>query len=358
MYSEGNSAEEVLQRMKDNVQSGVDTDEGTFIHDSLIGVSEEKAYSYTLLDDVINRVFIEKAFEYGFSLEFEERCGEHGVWRKSGTKATGIVTFQGAIGTFIPKGTVVQTVTGLKFITTIDTTLQTETVNISCEALEVGENYNVNPSTIIELEMQILGIIGINNGLAFTGGVNRETDEELFKRVKFKLSTPATSGNEGHYKQWALEVDGIGDAVVIPTPDGVGGTVKVIAIDSNRRKPSQAILNNLTSYIESVRPLCATVFVEGATEIPINVSVNVQLATGATIEEVRVDVIAGLESYLKSIAFDKNVNLVRYTRAANILLDIPKIIDYFNLTVNLGTANIEIPTGSVVVLGVVTVNVN
>ncbi|MGG3742483.1 baseplate J/gp47 family protein [Paenibacillus chibensis] len=61
----------------------------------------------------------------------------------------------------------------------------------------------------------------------------------------------------------------------------------------------------------------------------------------------------GVRAYLKSLAFADP--LVRITRIANILLDIPPIVDYRNLTINGGTGNVAIADGEVAVLGTVTI---
>lgn len=350
MYLINNSAEEILQRMKENAYTN--TDEGTFIHDAFVGISEELFYTYTLLEDIYNRSFAETALENEFSLELENRCAEFGVNRKDGTKAIGAITFIGKDGTRVPKGTIVQTLTGLKFITLKDEILENGEKTVECEANSIGANYNVTSGRIVELEMQIPGILGVINRANFTGGTDKETDRELFERYKLKLTTPATSGNEGHYKLWALEVPGVGAAKVIPTWNG-GGTVKVIVIDSDKRSPSQLMLDNIFNNIERQRPIGATVTVVGAEEIPININAKLQLSPGSTLEEVREEIIKGANEYIKSIAFKDNI--IRYTRVANILLDIPYIVDYFNLTVNLNTANIEIPDGSIPVVGEVVI---
>ena len=47
--------------------------------------------------------------------------------------------------------------------------------------------------------------------------------------------------------------------------------------------------------------------------------------------------------------------LVRYNRIANVILDIPAVIDYEVLTVNGGTDSIPIEPEAVAVLGTVTV---
>ena len=63
-----------------------------------------------------------------------------------------------------------------------------------------------------------------------------------------------------------------------------------------------------------------------------------------------------IEAYLKSIAFKQNY--VSTGRIGNAILDAPGVIDYADLMVNGGTANITVPEKSVAVLGTVNVNVS
>jgi uncharacterized phage protein gp47/JayE len=87
--------------------------------------------------------------------------------------------------------------------------------------------------------------------------------------------------------------------------------------------------------------------------VPINVSVKVTLAPGATVAEVKAQFEAGITAYLQSLAFVDP--LVRYTRIAAVLLDIPPVVDYADLTLNGSNTNVVIADGSVAVLGTVTV---
>jgi hypothetical protein len=54
-----------------------------------------------------------------------------GVTQKVATTASGLVTFTGTAGTTIPNGTAIQTTTGLEYTTQIDSTIASNTVNIT-----------------------------------------------------------------------------------------------------------------------------------------------------------------------------------------------------------------------------------
>lgn len=346
MYSEDSKT--ILDRMLANIPSNIDKTEGYLVYDALAPISKELSQCKANLDGVLNKVFAQTSSgEY-----LEKRCVEFGIYRKDGTKATGQVTFTGSNGVLIPIGTTIQTLGGLQFKTLADVTITNNTVIANIEASNIGNAYNLPSSTIIQLPVQIVGVTSVNNANPTTGGTNIETDTELLSRLLLKVQTPATSGNMGHYKLWATEVNGVGDAIVIPTWNGPG-TVKVIILDSNKHTPTKTIIDNVIANIESYRPIGATVTVQGAIEVPININATLQLASGADINTVKTQIENSVKPYLETLAFKDP--LVRYTRIANVLLDIPPIIDYSGLTVNGGTANIEILQGSVAVLGSVVI---
>lgn len=350
MYSENSS--DILERMLSGVPNDLNKSEGSFVYDSLSPISDELAQSKIQLDEVLNRVFAISSAENGYSDELELRCAEFGIYRKDGTKASGKVTFSGSDNTIIPKDTLVQTEGGLRYKTVHQVTIIDGQATADIVSVDIGNEFNLPSRIITEMPIQITGITDVINENPIIGGTEKESDYDLLNRLLLKVRTPATSGNIGHYKLWATEVNGVGDAVVIPTWEGAG-TVKVIVLDSNKHTPSQSIIEKVTENIEINRPVGAVVTVEGATEIPINISATLQLATGSTLEEVKAQIQNGVKAYLETLAFKDP--LVRYTRIANVLLDIPPIIDYSNLLVNGGTSNIEINQGSVAILGNVVV---
>ncbi|MBV7275456.1 baseplate J/gp47 family protein [Clostridiaceae bacterium UIB06] len=351
MYSEDYKI--ILNRMLNNVSNDIDKTEGFLVQDALSPASMEFSNAYSKLDEVLNKVFAHTAAKNGFSEELEKRCEEFGITRKPGTPSVGQVSFTGNENTAIPIGTIVQTSGGLQYYTTDNGTIQGGNAAVNIQALKVGNAYNVPANTINKLPVQIVGITGVTNTEPTTGGTEIESNEELLNRLLLQVQKPATSGNINHYKIWATEVNGVGDAIVIPTWNG-SGTVKVIILDSNKHSPSQKLIDEVTAHIEEERPIGAEVTIAGAVEIPIDISVTLQLESGADINSVREEIEKGISNYLNGIAFKSS--LVRYTRIENVLLDISRIVDYSNLKVNDDFLNIEIPQGNVASLGMVTVN--
>lgn len=352
MYSE--DSKDILNRMLNNVPSDVDISEGSFIYDSLAPASEELAQSKMQLDEILKRVFARYASENGYADELEQRCNEFGIYRKDGTKSTAQVTFTGTDNIVIPVGTIVQTIGGLQYVTLFEATTVSGSADINVEATDIGNKYNIPSDTITELTMQIVGITGVNNSNPTVGGTEMETDADLYARLILKVQNPTSSGNVANYIMWALAVEGVSQVKVIPTWAGAG-TVKVILLDSNKRAPAQSIIDSVIAYIEENRPIGATVTVMGAVEVPININATLTLAVSSTVEDAKLLIEMQLAEYFKTLAFIDPI--VRYTQIANVILDTANVLDYSNFTVNGGSANIQIDSGSVAILGSVVVTV-
>lgn len=339
--------EEIKSEILGRMDTELDTREGGYTNDMISGIAYEQWKVYQSLDAVIPMAFIdETSGEY-----IDKRCGEYGIVRKAGTAATAILTFIGTDGTVIPKGKVFLTANGLEFTTDGSVTISGGEAWISATAVEVGEQYNVPMNTITGQYVNLAGLTSVTNAAAH-GGTESETDTALLNRYYAFLQKPSTSGNANEYKQWATAVDGVGNAKIYSLWDGPG-TVKVLIVGDDNDPVDEIIRTRCADYIETVRPIGATVTVESAEALVINVDAAVTHNSNITIDTIQAALETALGKYLKDIAF--TTYTVPYNRIAYMLLDIEGVIDYTLLTVNADTENIVIGTNQVPVLGTVVV---
>lgn len=335
--------EAILQRLLDRVTANVDKSEGSFVYDALAPAALEIAQLYTQLDYILTVAFAQTS--YGEWLE--KRAAEFGIYRKPGTKATGQVTFTGSDGTVIPEGTLVQTESGTQFTTTSEAVITNGTAVVDIEAVDVGSTYNLPAHTITVIPVSIVGVTGVTNEAATAGGTDVEDDASLLNRLVIRVQLPATSGNVNHYRLWALSVPGVGDAKVFPLWNGAG-TVKVVIIDSNKEPASSDIVNAVSSYIEENRPVGASVTVEPAEALNINIAAMITRDTNYTLDQVTSNVSDKIKAYLRDTAFKQNI--VSYAWIGSLILDSTGVLDYSNLTVNGGTGNVTVGDEQVAVL--------
>lgn len=342
---EQETQEKLLKAMLGRLEPGIAKLEGTFSYDVSSALSVELAIAYAQLERVLRLGFA--ATSSGVYLD--RRADEHGVTRRSAAKAKGEVTVTGSAGANVPKGTVFATGAGIRYSTSASGVLSAEgrTV-VGVEAERAGASGNAASGTITVIPVSASGVSAVSNAAAVTGGADAENDAALLERLLQRVRNQATSGNAAHYKLWATEVEGIGDARVFPLWNGPG-TVKVVLLDTFKRAPAVELVNAVKAHVEASRPVGATVTVEAAQETAVHVSVQVTLSSGYTRDGVKAAVQAGILSYLQGLAFKDPV--VRYTRIANIILDTEGVEDYTGLTVNGGTVNISITDKAVAVPG-------
>ena len=232
------------------------------------------------------------------------------------------------------------------------------------QAAEAGSAYNVEAGAIDRMYVNLTGLTDYHSEAA-AGGTDAESDAALLARIRERVQRPPTSGNGYQYRQWAMEVAGVGSAKVVELPGGPG-TVGVTLVDSNDRAPSEEIVEAVEAHIEEERPVGAAVTVAAATEREVTVAAQVSLTGGAGAGAVQDAFRAALAGYLHTLiegkygavyykpADDQPYTLL-YNRVLALLLNVEGVEDFASLTVNGGTADVTIQAGEIPVLGEVSV---
>jgi uncharacterized phage protein gp47/JayE len=261
----------------------------------------------------------------------------------------------------ITEGDLCQTENGIQF-RFLSTVIVAGASDINAQAVVAGSSGNVPANQIKYLPVSIPGITSISNAVPSSGGYDEESDSSLLQRYYEHIQKPSTSGNKYQYKEWAKSVTGVGDARVVPLWNG-SNTVKVIIIDANKEPAEAALVGNVQDYIDpgvtglgdGEAPLGAYCTVESAAGKAINISFTAVKDPSYT-DQQRIDnVTAGITAYFQSIAFNDAITAASYAQIGNAILQSAGILDYSNLTINGGTANIPLATNEVPELGVLTI---
>ena len=342
----------IHDRMLKNINNKYDKTRGSFFYDSTKPAAIEFERKNKEIQEVASKLDVENLSGEELERFVYQRTGQE---RKPATKATEMVVISGSEGAKISKGDLVSADT-VNFISTedkiIDNTGQM-TVLVECE--EYGTIGNVPAGAIKYFPVSIAGLTSVTNLEAVTNGYNAESDESLLERYYERIRTPATSGNKYHYKNWAKEVTGVGDAKVIPLWNGPG-TVKVVIVDSNKNPATEDLITNVFQYIEEERPIGATVTVVSAIAKNVEITAKVSLAEGYTIQQVLDKFKTDLDQYRKDVAFKDSY--ISYAAIGNILFTVDGVLDYTDLKLNGEMKNIalgaqEIPIFDTVALEVI-----
>jgi len=328
--------EVIKQRILDNINIDIDKREGSFTSNMVAPIVEELAKAYINMGDILSLGFIEDSFD----TYLDKRVSEFGVYRKEGVKATGEIKVEGKDGATITNGTLIKA-NDLYFTVLNDIELPNDNI-LHVEANEVGYKYNLLANTEFELVEKNDKVTKLVNEIEFVNGVDIETDEDLRKRFVKVVNNPSTSGNKNHYEEWALEVNGVGRAVVYPLHNG-NGTVKVMITGNDNKPVTDEIIETCKLHIEENMPIGCQLTVTTPSNLNVSIVATIELKEGYDIEDVKLDFEASLNEYLKDITTE-----LTYSKVYGLLANHLGIEDITSLLVNDNNINISIAEDKII----------
>lgn len=211
-----------------------------------------------------------------------------GVLRKDPVAATAPVALKGTPGVELLLGaTAKHVVTGELFIAKSSAKIGTDsTATVLVEAHTVGAALNDLTGALILTSPPL----GMNPAATFvsktTGGEDQETIESLLARYLDIIQSPPAGGAVYDYRRWALEVDGVADALVISKRRG-GGTVDVV-ITASTGTPSTEVIAACLAHIQNQCSVIADVWVFAPTIRTVDSTAKVELAADFALADVQI----------------------------------------------------------------------
>ena len=294
-----------------------------------------------------------------------------GIKRTEATKAKVELTLSGT--GVINIGDLFSAANNIQFSST-ETKSITTSGTVLAECTEVGQIGMVGANSIVQFPITLTGFSSVVNNQASYDGFEEESDISLRERYYNAIRKGATSGNIFHYMEWGNQVLGVGKTKVFPLWNGAN-TVKVLIINDNMQPASIDLISATQEHIDpkgifdagsntwstwgtgcGQAPIGAYCTVESAIALQINIVVDVDLATGHTIEQVQSNIESVVSEYLKSIAFSET-NYVSISKIGSLIMQTAGVIDYRGLLLNgSSTTNVLVGAEEVAVLGTVGVS--
>lgn len=336
----------IHDRMITNISDDYDKSKGNFVYDITKPVAVEFAEQQKKIAAVQEKLDVEKLTGDELTRTVYQRTG---IIRKPATQATTTVIVSGTAGTLVKVGELVGTETIL--YTVIEEAILNESgfahVRVQCN--EFGQIGNVPANTIVNFPASINGLVNVYNPDPVVDGYDEETDNDLRQRYYDKLQRPGKAGNKYHYREWALEVTGVGDAKVFPRYNGPL-SMKVVVIDANKLPANAELVQKVYDHIAEQMPFgVEDLNVIAAVGVPINISATLSLVDGYTEPIVKQYIKENMIEYLKEIAF--KASYVSYAKTGSEVIDSDGVLDYQDLLINGSTANVVIPDDGVPVMG-------
>lgn len=249
--------------------------------------------------------------------------------REDAVCAAGKVTFRLSAAktedVSIPKNTVVATAGQLLFRTDKTCVISAGKISVTVAATctTAGVCGNVAANTVTVLTEAPAGVTGCNNAAAFTGGRERETDEDYRERILVSYQQLSTGANAAFYYQTAMALPSVAACKVIPRADGVG-TVKVI-IATKGGAPDELIRKYLENLFEQEREISTVVSVEFPEQVPFSATVQIWPKSEGGFDAAEEAVRAAIEDSFDGTMLGKNVYL---THLGQIILDTGLVENY------------------------------
>lgn len=352
-FLQNQSVEEIHERMLKMLPTDIDKSEGG--HPWNLSMPAAYLGSYMaefIVVEAIKLIFPKYAENYPSIME--DHAESRGMERKSATYAAGEITITGTDGTEIPKGTAFSTASvngepAVEFITTEAAVINANgSVIVNVQAVESGTVGNVPAGTVILKANKITGISNVTNEADIRGGTEQEDIESLQNRIIDYDAAQGVSyvGSESDYKRWAMEVDGIGNAVIIPAQDD-SGLITIVLTDANGEPANETLRTEVYNHI--MRPDLPKVRlapVNGGNirciapeSVEISISVIVEINSTVSIGTIKEHILVALKTYLVEATQDREV---RWTKIGSIISKTNGVEDYKELLLNGSTDNITI----------------
>lgn len=276
-----------------------------------------------------------------------------GIHRKAATRAGGYASLSGQSGSlmpsglFIPAGTLLQSMDGVHYVVLADTPLKNGTALVPLEAVISGFAGNVLAGAPLQLTAPLPGVNaqGVTvDGLS--GGADEETDAALRVRLLARIRTQPSGGAAQDYVTWALSVPGVTRAWCYPGEMGRGSVTVRFVMDNSYANgiPQTDDVARVATYIESVRPVTADVYVVAPVPQPIHVDLRIVPDTPRT----RFTVEQALWAALRREAVPGGIVVISRLNEAISLAE-----GEDDHTLLAPTQNVHLPTGCIAVPGVI-----
>ena len=350
------SENDIHSRMLDNAPPDINVIEGDFFWDA----TKPTAIEVYNLKNITMQHFLKLVFLQSSEKNFLDMIGaEYGFKRKAATKAIQIIRVNGKKGVAINTNKRVSTKADTENVSIEFQFIESGTIgdngyiDLKAECLTEGIVGNVLLGTITILTTATTGVSSINNISLYEAGVDAESDEVFRKRILDFTRQPAVSGNVSDYIKWCNSFDGVGGVKVFPLWNG-NGTVKCTIMSNSSSAVSQELINKIANYIETVRPIGATVTIESAAEKNINISASVNHISSISLDTIKNEFNLKLIDYFQNISFNKTT--ISIAQVGSLLLDCNGVTDYSDLKLNDAATNTLLADNEIPIIGTITLS--
>lgn len=337
--------EQILTDMLARVPDNLDKREGAIIYDALASAATELADMYTELQNIEDQAYIDTATDTLLRTKGAEVLGDTGLpatfaTRKGEFKDTASALFDVPLGSRYRLNDVVYEVTVKTSLGIFE--LIAETAGI------IG---NIDSGFMIPItNVPNLGTAELD-AIPLILGEDAETDEEYRARYISEVTKPPQDGNIAQYVKWANEfpIGGIGRTKVFSLWNGAN-SVKQSILDENNDMATGTLVDDYQEYLdplitpgegEGQAPIGSVVTITTSTELTVNTTATVVLASGFNIAQAIAEVEGLLATFYRD-SVNYLLSQVTVIETGFILLGAESILSAVSASILLNTFNADL----------------
>jgi len=307
--------------------TGFSADDASDIGIRLKVLAGELSSLYSQMDNLHSQVFAQTATGASLDKHAETRA----ITRKPAIPAGGTLRFSREMPSSfdipLPRGILCSTRSDpqIHFETLEDAILPAgeTSANVPAAAVEAGGAGNVLSGKIALMITGAPGITAVTNPETFSGGADAESDEMLRARLLSSFANISNSTNRAFYFDAAMSHDDVISANVLPRARGRGTVDVVITCHSPEREAGAAA--DLLDYLAVEKEINVDVKVYPATHVATDISVEIDVDSGADFRQAADDVRDCIHSFLSALEVGRPLLLARIGRE---ILDVEGVRNY------------------------------
>lgn len=202
-----------------------------------------------------------------------------GVDRRAPIKAVGTVMLTGTPAAVIPSGFLLTSSAGISYQTKSACIIGGGgTVTVAAEAVDGGAAANLEAGVRLAIQTVTALVTDAVVASAFVGGTDEQDMASWRDDVRERIRRPPHGGATFDYVTWVKDAADVIAVKVVPGWIGNGSIGLIIAMNdpAGPRAPTAGELATIAAYVDSLRPVTATVVLIPAAIVTINPTVQVR----------------------------------------------------------------------------------
>lgn len=347
---------QLVQNILNTIQAKVNAVLDFTIGSVFVALAEAQGQTAMWLQSLILQVLAWTRAQTSTGSALDLWLGQFGFTRLPGVSASGSVTMGANVAptspVSIPAGTTVQTLTGVQFVTSSAATLAAGSTSVSVPVTAVlsGTTGNVAAGAIAQFVTAVPGIDTVTNPVAFTNGVDPESDSA----VRSRFATYIASLQKGTRLAVTAALLGVQQGltynlVEFQTTGGVSASAYFyVVVNDGSGNPPSTLLQSIYNAIDVVKAAGIQFNVYGPTAVTVNVGMTVTIAAGYQFSAVQSAIETAIGQYIAALPIG---GTLYWSQLYAIAYGVAGVVEVTSMTANSGTADITAGNNGAIVAG-------